>query len=136
MAGPVRRFDWGLADVVAGLGALAVVAWIALPTSVFLRPADAYIDGDEIVLVRNARWFDVVADWTTEIENASGQECHNAGRSVYQQGLRTVRWTAGEALRECIERGPPMTIRMSWGARLFGVIPLRKTYLTRIVDLD
>lgn len=106
--------------------------WLAVPSTVFLRPVATLLDVDtgRVTFTRETPFGTVTARWRTEITLVGRDdfEC-NSGRwsiATYQQRAGdTVQYQIGEWANDCVEAGPPFIMRTVRQVLLFDVIPLR-----------
>jgi len=118
-------------DKTAILASLTFFAWLAIPSSLFIREISTNVMGGEVTFVRELPLGPVTAEWQTEITliNEGGFECNSGDWQIahYQeiQG-NTVRYELQDWAAACIDAGPPFYITNTRRVLLFGVIPLRR----------
>ena len=123
--------------ILAGL----VVLWLAVPSSLLLRPVALSISGTTVHFTRDTPFGAVYAYWSTEVQSRLG-ECHAPAAPVltfYQDGDNlialegrapepgpvTVRYKLDPALQLCVEPGEQFIKTTTHKVRLAGLIPLR-----------
>ncbi|KQI67058.1 hypothetical protein AN189_17705 [Loktanella sp. 3ANDIMAR09] len=131
----MKQVQWSIMDKLAGvLVVLALVvsgAYLAVPSSLFLRDVSMTVDGDRVRYVRETPFGDVTAEWHAEITliDGDGFECASGPWQVatYQAiPGNTVTYNLGSWADDCLEAGPPYYLTTTRRVLLFGVIPLRK----------
>lgn len=120
-----------LMDVVSGTFVAGAVAWLFVPSTVFVKEVSTRVEGDQVRFIRETPYGTVQARWRTEItliEGKEGFECSSGDwqEATYQQiPGNTVSYRIGEWADECLEAGPPFYLRTTRQVILFGWLPLR-----------
>lgn len=127
----IFRWQFGVSDWIAGLVALCVLAWLAVPSGALLRPVSYSINGEWVTFVREVPFGQVSAKWATEIR-AAGKQCNaNGGPTVYETGdmgerLAEARYRLNAPVLACT--GPEgFDMSQTHTVMIFGAIPLRAT---------
>lgn len=132
-----RRRIFRRVDLIPAFASLILIVWACIPSSLFLNPVSWKIDGNLIRFVRETPFGGVRANWEAEITliDGGGFECRGSGTAFYQvEPSNAVTYKIGEWARDCINAGPPFTIRQTWQVVLFDLIPLRKTSVTLVIE--
>ena len=149
----MRRILDALVTVFAVVGLLSLAVWLAVPSSVFMRPQALIYERDAegqmwTIFVRETPFGEVSAQWESELEVlASRTECSAFGRSPYQPVADdaatgaipdTVRWKTSPEMLPCVEAIRPTIMRHSWRVDQIGPVPLpvplRPVTLTATLD--
>jgi len=133
-----RPFLQRLADWLVFAAAIILIAYLALPSRLFVKVQSITYTEREVYMVRETPFGAVTARWSTEVlplaEGAA--DCSASGVARYQaEPKNAVRFEADPRLWPCIDAGPPYAIRDEWQVLLFGVIPLRPYSLTQLYDV-
>ena len=126
--------------MIAGLMTVAISAmalWLMTPSTMFFNPLSLSLDGDRITLVRDTPFGDVPIDWIGEITliNQDNYECGGSGHRIAQQeksGAVTLK--IGAWAKPCLDAGAPFVLRYQYQVWLFGLIPLRPTGISLVVE--
>jgi hypothetical protein len=140
-------------EVVVGVMALSMIAWLSVSTANFLIIVDYSYDGatQQFELKRNVKWpRDVEAIWRTEAYG-NGLQCSEMGENIYEKyttdrfgvpvirngipgEIGVVRWPAGAQLLPCLS-DPDVSLVTQWAMHVWGPIYLRPT-MRYIPDRD
>ena len=133
MTVPGRKVNpsWNNLDWIGAAAILIFVIWVAIPSSLFLKPESVAVSEDgQVVFVRSLPLGRVTARWTIKIRviYSDGHVCVNSGETVYtQEDDNTVVYNFGEWADRCLEQGPPLNVIFTRQVLLLGIIPLRPT---------
>ncbi|NOD65749.1 hypothetical protein [Ruegeria sp. HKCCD6109] len=127
-----------LMDVVSGIFVAGAIAWLFVPSTLFVNPISMTLKGDQVRFVRETPYGTVQARWRSEITLiGDGFEC-NSGRwqeATYQEIKgNTVTYRIGDWANDCLEAGPPFFLRTTRKVILFGWLPLRPDVSTTEVS--
>ena len=126
-----KKSDW------YGLYFLVLVGlWLALPSSLMLRPLSMSIsqDADDgrwmVTTVRETPWGAVDATWWATIRvtgaGREGEACQGSGLGRYEPAPSdTNKYAIGEWAFDCLRAGPPLVITYTRQVWFAGVIPMR-----------
>ena len=126
--------------MVAGFMTAAVavmVLWLVTPSAMFFNPLSLALAGDQMTLVRDTPFGDVRIDWIGEITllNQDNYECGGSGRRIAQdEKSNAVTLKIGAWAKPCLDAGAPFVLRYQYQVRLFGLIPLRPTGISLVVE--
>lgn len=121
----VRFLDW-----ISLVAVLLAVGWIAVPSSVFLRPVAFDVQADMVRFVRETPFGTVQGEWFSEITliDGNGLECNSGEyRAATYQAIEgdAVSYRLQDWARPCLDAGPPYFVSNSRRIILFGFLPLR-----------
>lgn len=126
---------WHPGDYVAAVLSMLIVLWLSVGSWVFLQPVAYTVDGYMVTFVRRTPFGAVTADYAAEIRIPGGQSCAESGRGLYEDApADTVQYELAQRLRPCVHRGVPASVHLSWRVELWGLIPLRETTLTTLIE--
>lgn len=138
-----------LFDALSLVFAALAIAWLALPSSVFLKPEAIIYDGRIVTLQRQTPLGSVTSTWDRELyvvgthlechaptslaqhQRVSGRVDPETGETVAEN---TVTWIEGDWALPCLMAEPPIIATHTWQVRLFGLIPLRPVRLVATID--
>ena len=133
---------WNLLDRIAGvlllLAAILAAVWLAIPSTMFVKLDAVRLEGSEVTLVRRVPYGDVTVKVWSEItiDRLGGYEYgsgYNYAIIQSQPGDAVLREILHWA-KPCLDRGPPLVFRINMQVMLLGLIPLRQTSITTLVE--
>lgn len=139
-----RLFDW-----LSLFFVMLAIAWLALPSSVFLKPEAIIYDGRIVTLQRQTPLGSVTSSWDRELyvvgthlechaptslaqhQRVSGRVDPETGETVAENA---VTWIEGDWALPCLMAEPPIIATHTWQVKLFGLIPLRPVRLVATIE--
>ena len=132
--------DFKKEAIIFMLLALSFVVYMALSSSVFLKPGEiTYVLEDASVYaswVRDTPFGSVWANWVTECSSSNtGLERRASGVAYYQQTDNVVSYEVAGPLAECFKDGGIVTIVHKWQVLAFNWLPLWPQTFQYTVDI-
>lgn len=130
-----RRTRWP--EVLAAAAALVATLYLAVPSSVFIRPSAVIYDQGYATIKRDLPFGAVTARWSRQMHvSRIGMECHTPDRIEVMRPTPdgTVTYAVGDDVIPCLMQDPPIIATHRWQVLLFGFIPLRPVSFTTTIE--
>lgn len=140
-----RDPSWGILTKLAAICVLLVVIWFNVPSSVFFKPLNMAVikteDNHWIMVSERLLPFGTVTGRTHAfiqvLGRQDGQECQTTTEGIFTPRENNItRYDVTYWAGECLDQGPPISVRYSRTVYLFGFIPLRPVHYTFTINPD
>lgn len=145
MTAVYRDPSWGILSKIAALGVLLFIVWFNVPSSVFYKPINMAViktpDNHWIAIAERELPFGAVTGKTHAfiqvLGREDGQECQDVMEGIFAPRPNNItRYDVTHWAAECLDQGPPISVRYSRTVYLGGFIPLRPVHFTFTINPD
>lgn len=137
--------EWGMPTKLLGLVALVTILWWNFTSEVFFKPLSMGVIKSEtghwiMVSERLLPWGAVTGETGVLIQvigRPDGPECqwHTEGLFIPRE-RNTTRYDISDWAANCLDAGPPISVRVSRSIKFLGFIPLRPVHYSFIINPD
>lgn len=140
-----RDPSWGILTKIAALVVLVGALWFNFTSEIFFKPLNMAViktkDNHWIAVSERLLPFGAVSGKTTAFIQVLGREdgieCQWSTETLFAPRPNNItRYDITYWAGDCLDKGPPISIRFSRTIYLFGVIPLRPVHYTFMINPD